>query len=111
MEDLLILNADANTDPLYPVSQTAPIVLGWNGPYVDSIPVDPWGNPYVCNIRYAPSANVAGVTLAEAANHAVFVLSAGSNSLFETSFDDGTALGNSDIGGDDIGYLVSGATQ
>ncbi len=111
MEDMLILNQDADTVPLYAVSQTAPVRQGWNGPYIDSIPLDPWGNPYVCNIRYAPGGSVGGVTPAEEATHAVFVLSAGPNALFETSFDDATALGNAGVGGDDIGFLVAGATQ
>lgn len=111
MEDMLILNQDADTVPLYTVSETAPVRQGWNGPYIDTIPLDPWGNPYVCNIRYAPGAGVGGVTTAEEANHAVFVLSAGPNGLFETAFDDGTALSNEGVGGDDIGFLVAGATQ
>ncbi|MBI5116795.1 prepilin-type N-terminal cleavage/methylation domain-containing protein [Candidatus Poribacteria bacterium] len=111
MEDLLILNADANTTPLYTVSKSAPVVQGWNGPYIDTIPLDPWGNPFVCNIRYARGASVTGVTAAEEASHSVFVLSAGPNGLFETSFDDATALPATGVGGDDVGFLVSGATS
>ena len=23
---------------------------GWNGPYLDSVPLDPWGNPFVMRL-------------------------------------------------------------
>jgi prepilin-type N-terminal cleavage/methylation domain-containing protein len=111
MRDILILNTDADTNPLYTVSRNAPVVPGWNGPYIDTIPLDPWGNPFVCNIRYARGAGVNGVTAAEEASHSVFVLSAGPNGLFETSFQDNTALPATGMRGDDVGYLVSGATS
>lgn len=26
---------------------TSPLPKGWNGPYIEKDPVDPWGNPYV----------------------------------------------------------------
>ena len=107
MEDFLIFNADDDTDPLFVVSASAPQPPGWNGPYVKSIPVDPWNNPFVCNVRYLQNGGVAGVTQAEADQHAVFCLSAGPNQTFETSFNDPTELENAP-GGDDIGYLVQG---
>jgi prepilin-type N-terminal cleavage/methylation domain-containing protein len=51
----------------------------WRGPYLPSVPVDPWGNPYLINIGKAdPSA---------ATQKAVWVISAGPNGNFETNAD------------------------
>jgi prepilin-type N-terminal cleavage/methylation domain-containing protein len=108
LEDFLMYNSDADTTPLYTASANPAASPGWNGPYLQEVPVDPWGNPYVANVRYLDGAGVTGVTTAEAQNHAVYVLSAGANSLFETSFDDATALTNGGAGGDDIGWMVEG---
>jgi prepilin-type N-terminal cleavage/methylation domain-containing protein len=104
IEDLLIRNQVGATTPIYPVSQTAPAPPGWNGPYLKEVPLDPWGNPYVCNVRYLDGAGVTGVTTAEEDNHAVFCLSAGPDGVFNTSFDDGTEL--QAPGGDDIGWPI-----
>ncbi len=106
LEDHLIRNRTAATNPLYPASVTAPEPPGWNGPYLAQIPVDPWARPYVCNVRYLQGAGVGGVTPLEEDDHAVMCLSAGANGLFETSFDDGTELRAP--GGDDIGWLLQG---
>jgi prepilin-type N-terminal cleavage/methylation domain-containing protein len=106
IEDFLIYNEDANTDPLYPVSMNPAASPGWDGPYLQFVPPDPWGNPYVVNIRYLDGVGIA--TTAEEQDHAVFVLSAGPNGLFETSFDDGTALSSGGTGGDDVGWMVEG---
>ena len=108
MEDFLKFNSDADTDPLYPPSANPATSPGWNGPYLQTVPSDPWGNPFVVNVRYLDGSGVAGSTTAEQEDHAVFVLSAGANSLFETSFDDATSLTNDGIGGDDVGYMVEG---
>jgi prepilin-type N-terminal cleavage/methylation domain-containing protein len=107
IEDHLVFNESATANPLYPVSATAPVPAGWNGPYLEDVPLDPWGRPYVCNVRYLQDANVAGTTQAMRDQHAVFCLSAGANGLFETSFDDATELENA-AGGDDIGTLIQG---
>ena len=107
IEDFLIFNADADTDPLYSTSTSPPEPPGWAGPYLKDVPQDPWGNPFVCNVRYLQNANVGGVTAAEVQQHAVFCLSAGPNGLFDTSFADGTEL-ESETGGDDIGFLIQG---
>jgi prepilin-type N-terminal cleavage/methylation domain-containing protein len=108
IEDFLKYNADSDTDPLYTASTNPALSPGWNGPYIQDVPLDPWGNPYVINVRYLDGGGVNGVTTAEAQDHAVFVLSAGANGLFETSFDDGTALSNGAVGGDDVGWMVEG---
>ena len=106
IQDLLIRNIVGAVNPVYQVSQSAPEPPGWNGPYLDSVPLDPWGRPYVCNVRYLFGGAVAGVTQAEANNHAVFCLSAGADGLFNTSFADATALAAP--GGDDIGWRIQG---
>lgn len=107
MEDHLVYNRSTAVDPLYPVSATPPEPPGWNGPYVDRVPMDPWGRPYVCNVRYLQNANVQGTTQAERDQHAVWCLSAGPNGLWDTSFDDATEQEN-EPGGDDIGAVIQG---
>jgi hypothetical protein len=86
------------------VSRTSPEPPGWNGPYLKAVPLDPWGRPYVCNVRYLDGANVTGVTPAEEDDHAVFCLSAGPDGTFNTSFDDAVELRVP--GGDDIGWPI-----
>jgi hypothetical protein len=106
LEDHLIRNQRAGLNPIYPASATPPSPPGWNGPYLTTIPLDPWGRPYVCNVRYLDTAQVTGVTPAEEDNHAVFCLSAGADGFFNTSFNDPTELGGP--GGDDIGWQIQG---
>ena len=106
IEDHLIRNRTAALNPIYPASASPPEPPGWNGPYLKAVPLDPWGRPYVCNVRYLDTGNVAGVTPAEEDDHAVFCLSAGANGVFETSFADGTELQGP--GGDDIGWPIQG---
>lgn len=105
-EDFLITNRTTTVDPLYPASLNPAATPGWNGPYIKEVPVDPWGNPYVVNVRYLDGAAVTGVTTAIEMSHAVVVISAGPNNLFETSFSDVTALAIA--GGDDIAWTVEG---
>jgi hypothetical protein len=66
---------------------------GWSGPYVDSVPVDPWGHRYGVNIGVMDQ----GLP--------VVVLSAGPNGKVETPF----RLNIYKAGGDDIlGLMGSG---
>lgn len=104
IEDHLIRNRTRRVNPLYPVSETAPGPPGWNGPYLKTVPLDPWGRPYVCNVRYLEGANVRGVSDAEEEDHAVFCLSAGANGVFETFFEDRRELRAPR--GDDIGWPI-----
>lgn len=104
LEDHLIRNRTPTMESLYTVSASAPEPPGWNGPYLQTIELDPWGRPYVCNVRYLAGADVQGVTDAEANDHAVMCLSAGADGLFNTSFRDNTELQGP--GGDDIGWLI-----
>lgn len=72
----------------------------WRGPYLDSYEIlDPWGNAYVVNARYFPGGNYTGTV-----RHRVFVLSAGSNGVWETGFAD---VSTEEIKGDDIGTVVT----
>jgi prepilin-type N-terminal cleavage/methylation domain-containing protein len=83
----LVTNEGASTIQ-YTATSTFP--RAWKGPYTDAIPaVDAWGNPYVVNIGDA------------AGTQAVFVASAGSNGILETSADT-AATTNLTAGGDDI---------
>jgi len=51
----------------------------WRGPYLPSVPADPWGNSYLVNIGKGDPAL--------ATKKAVWVISAGPNGRFETSAD------------------------
>jgi len=101
----LIMNEseNGNVNPLYRESSNPHRELGWNGPYLDDVPLDPWGNAYVANIYYSRTDNV------NFARHNVMVLSAGPNQIFETTFADNQY--NEEFGGDDIGYVIRGSNQ
>lgn len=105
LEDFLILNRDADTDPLYPPPDPAPAARGWRGPYLDAVPLDPWGRPFLVNVRYLDGARVAGVAGVEAERRAVFVISAGANGRFETPFG-GAPPADAAVGGDDVAWLL-----
>ena len=99
----LIRNATDTVDPLYVESNNPNVVPGWNGPYLDSVPLDPWGNPFVMNLRYGNP----GVT--DYLSHTVMVISAGPDGLFNTTFQD--AVHNEVVGGDDIAFVIRGSDQ
>jgi prepilin-type N-terminal cleavage/methylation domain-containing protein len=106
ISDQLITNSSTGVATLYATSASPPEPPGWNGPYVRMVPLDPWGHPYVCDVRYLLNANITSVTTAIANDHLVTCLSAGANGLYDTVFADNTSLQT--IGGDDIGYLIQG---
>lgn len=66
----------------------------WNGPYATTLPVDPWGRPYVIN--------AANFTSATTPPTPVWVLSAGPNGVVNTNIAAATTV----TGGDDIGFRV-----
>ena len=68
----------------------------WAGPYAATLPVDPWGRPYVIN-----AANFIPPPL-PAQPFPVWVLSAGPNGIVETNIAAATTV----TGGDDIGFRV-----
>ncbi len=116
LTDHLVRNATRTTGELYTTSKHPHLNPGWNGPYLDRVPLDPWNSPYVVNIRRAGSngasrsdgaAGFAGRT-ATSGKHLVLVLSAGPNRVFETTFtaETGGSIAAHTIRGDDIGCLI-----
>ena len=78
----------------------------WRGPYVDKgLFDDAWGRSYVVNARYFP-----GNTRTSTVAHRVFILSAGPNGLWSTSFSDGVTRSTSpddSVRDDDIGHVIA----
>jgi prepilin-type N-terminal cleavage/methylation domain-containing protein len=68
----------------------------WSGPYATTLPVDPWGRPYVINAANFQTQPVAPPFIP------VWVLSAGPNGIVETNIAAATTV----TGGDDIGFRV-----
>jgi prepilin-type N-terminal cleavage/methylation domain-containing protein len=71
----------------------------WAGPYATTLPVDPWGRPYVIN-----AANFQTQPLPPAAPIPVWVLSSGPNGVVNTNIANTPAAAVT--GGDDIGFRV-----
>ncbi|MBM4117539.1 prepilin-type N-terminal cleavage/methylation domain-containing protein [bacterium] len=108
LEEYLIRNRTAASAELYRVSRSPMSTPGWNGPYLSDIKLDPWGSPYVVNIRYALPA-LAGTATENYDMHNVIIVSAGPNKVFETPFDD--AVYDEQAGGDDIAYMIQRASR
>jgi len=100
----------------YPIKEGAPRglslndVLGWNGPYIKTVPSDPWGHRYYCNVialYYGTGAYI---------YDQCWIISAGPNGIIETPV--GSIRGNPQSGelnsnpigstgtGDDIGVMI-----
>lgn len=79
----------------YPVAPLPGIPQFWQGPYLNKLETDPWGNMYLVNIGTATSGGV----------NASFVLSAGPNGKVETAF---VIIRSSLVtpGGDDIIFRI-----
>jgi prepilin-type N-terminal cleavage/methylation domain-containing protein len=74
--------------------------LKWKGPYITSIPADPWGTHYSCNVRsfWFDAAHM---------GYAIFVLSAGANRAADTDHDlDKSAVITPVAADDDVGYRM-----
>ena len=108
LTEQLIRNRAGNIYPLYKERAKPHENPGWNGPYLDLIPLDPWGRPFVVSIGFALPV-VAGSVTSENDYHNVMVLSAGKDGVFNTSFD--TRVYNEQPGGDDIGFVIQGARK
>jgi hypothetical protein len=104
----LIHNAAGSIRPLYNLSERPHDEPGWNGPYLDTVPLDPWGRPFVVNICFA-HAPKPGSWSANNEYHNILVLSAGKNGLFETPFDPSRFAERP--GGDDIGFVIRSASR
>lgn len=108
LTEQLIRNRVNNIHPLYKESNNPQASTGWNGPYMNQIPLDPWGRPFIVNIGYALP-TVSGTVTASNEYHNVMVLSAGKDGLFSTTFD--ARSYNEKTGGDDIGFVILGASK
>ncbi len=108
LTDYLIRNKNGNGTQLYGVSRNPMSQPGWNGPYLAEVNVDPWGSPYVVNIRYGRSAMV-GTSTENFDMHNLLVVSAGPNKRFETVFADGSF--DEQAGGDDVAFIVDRASR
>lgn len=91
LDDQLITN-----DPGYPTSPTG--VRKWQGPYLEAIPEDPWGNKYYVVVKFLWPAYRAGQ------EKAAFVISAGPNEAIETAFEQNIQAFST--GGDDIVHRI-----
>jgi prepilin-type N-terminal cleavage/methylation domain-containing protein len=108
LTEQLIRNRVNNIHPLYKESDKPHMEPGWNGPYLDEVPLDPWGNPFIVSIGFALPA-LAGTVTADNEYHNVLVLSAGKDGRFNTSFD--SKIYNEKPEGDDIGFVILGASK
>ncbi len=81
----------------------------WQGPYLETVPIDPWGNPYVCRVREARRAARRGGSWQRADQAAVLCVSAGPNQQYDTPMDDASALAR-EPAGDDVGFLAQGGS-
>ena len=104
----LIKNKTATVDTIWPFSANPIAQPGWNGPYMSQENLDPWGNPYIINVRYGIPA-IIGSGTENYDMHNLLVLSAGPNKVFETPMSDTSY--DEEIGGDDVGYIVNRATR
>lgn len=70
----------------------------WRGPYTAGpAPFDPWGRPYIINVISGWSNNAVNYKR-------LYVLSAGQNGVIDTVQ---TSLATTNIGGDDVGFILS----
>jgi prepilin-type N-terminal cleavage/methylation domain-containing protein len=108
MAEYLIRNKTTGGTPLYSVSRNPMSEPGWNGPYLAEITTDPWGSPYMVNIRYARPP-MSGTSTEDFDKHNLLVLSAGPNKRFETEFTDSSF--DERAGGDDIAFIINRASR
>jgi hypothetical protein len=100
----LVNNRDANGAPIYTTSGHPYLEPGWNGPYLEEVPLDPWGHPYVIDIqpfRHDSLNQVSGY------DSVIVVASCGPNQRFETVLP--KVEGDDDFAGDDVGFVIRSA--
>jgi type II secretory pathway pseudopilin PulG len=96
---------------VFPAAGGPRVGLGWRGAYLTGpIGPDPWGNRYGANTVFLnPSADAGAAT---GTNFDAFVLSAGADGVVATDMEgNGAASGGTSAGGDDIVYVMTGATR
>ena len=116
MKDHFVLNTPLYSTPrenilTYPGEFHIP---GWRGAYISTTPIgpDPWGKKYLVNSVFLSTATDAASGTAEGQksggwSYDVFVISAGPNGLYETSFGQLNAVAS----GDDIIHVITGDTH
>ncbi len=72
----------------------------WNGPYLQEVGADPWGNAYVMNI-------ISAYSTATNDNLYCYVISAGPDGTIQTDAEvKDTELGTHAVSGDDVAFLL-----
>jgi hypothetical protein len=97
---------------LFPAAGGPRVGLGWRGAYLTGpIGPDPWGNRYAANTVFLnPSAD--STTTGLGTNFDAFVITAGPDGNLSTDMEgNGLASGGTTPGGDDMLYVISGATR
>ena len=97
----LVNNLDASGAPIYAASEHPYMQPGWNGPYLEQVPLDPWGRPYVINIAL-PCRVAADPVFNNTCT--IVVASCGPNGLFETVLP--KVCDEVDFAGDDVGFVI-----
>ncbi|MFO7653072.1 MAG: type II secretion system protein GspG [Candidatus Krumholzibacteriia bacterium] len=97
----LVRNQDERGKPIYQASRHPHIEPGWNGPYLEQVPLDPWGRSYVVSVVPGGGEGVQG---SEDAAEVVLVVSAGPDGVLQTALD--VVPPDGACGGDDVGLVV-----
>jgi len=71
---------------------------GWNGPYLHSIPADPWGNKWYVNVEFLDEKGK------PSEKHKVWIISAGPNKTIDTSYEQLQTTGQ--LQEDDVGLVI-----
>jgi hypothetical protein len=97
----LVDNTDSTGEPIYGVSERPYLKPGWNGPYLEEVPLDPWGRPYVVNVAPGCASGTAGSGRVACT---ITVASRGPNGRFETVLP--RVHERADFTGDDVGFVI-----
>ena len=79
---------------------------GWDGPYLEEVPVDPWGTKFLINIQELNVGHLSTTHGGVDTIIAVLVISAGANREIETSAVQVINGGNVVVAGDDIVFRI-----
>lgn len=90
--------------------------IGWRGAYLDQCGPDPWGTKYYANTIFLGVASDSAAGSGEGAKSGgwsfdTIVLSAGRNTVIDTKIDAADANHGTTLVGDDVAYVVQGATR
>ncbi|MFH1388330.1 MAG: type II secretion system protein GspG, partial [Patescibacteria group bacterium] len=93
IENHLITNEPGYREETQPRAKGA-----WNGPYLASLPSDPWGNKYYINVEFLDKESK------PSERHKVWILSAGPNETIDTPYQQLQTTG--ELQGDDIALAI-----